>query len=75
VRRGGVGAAAGFGKKTTTACGAAAGGVVRQREFLYIATPDFLGDTTGCDSANLFKFALLRVEMMVATKMYPGSIC
>jgi len=67
--------ATGFGKKTTTACGAVGVGVVRLREFLDIATPDFLGDTIRCDSADFFKFALLRVEMMVTTEMYPGSIC
>jgi len=75
VRRRGVGAAKVFDKKTTSADGAAASGVVSLREFLDIATPDFFGEAMECDSAEFFKFALLRVEMMVATEMYPGSIC
>jgi len=62
-------------KKTTSADGTADGGVVRRREFLDIATPDFFGNATRWGLADTFKFALLRVGAVVATEMDSGSIC
>jgi len=67
--------ATGFGKKTTSACGAAGGVVVRLRDLSDIATPDFLGEAVECDSTNLFKFELLQVGTVAATEMDSGSIC
>jgi len=65
----------GFGQKTTPACGAAVGGVVRRRNLLDIATPDFFAAATEWGLADFFKFALLRIETTAATEMDSVEIC
>jgi len=75
VRRGGVGLPTGFGKKTTSACGTAVGGVVPLRDLSGITTPDFFAAATEWGLADFFKFALLRVETTAATEMDSVEIC
>ena len=65
----------GFGKKTTSACGTAVGGVVPLRDLSGITTPDFFAAATEWGLADFFKFALPRPEMMVMTEMDLAKIC